>query len=373
MAESSVFRNEVEYRSPDTRPQPDVAVYYDGSTNVVPTIVAGNIVFAGARANRPAMGIGGLAATGGGVDYKLKFADILTGGAGVKLRCCELATKQKLRFGATAGPGDISLRLEPIDDAENPYEYTWEIPLFVYYREGEIDTVEQKLNALKAEFDRTYSHFGTARVVEGIGNEKFIEIETKYAGRRFRVETSTNLTGPFVITPGFKGAYQTDMIVEWFGDKALPAQCAEPATCLKAIDLTAEVTFPGGGPGGATSNAAQALKVATKTNQSISVLFANNVNGEAARVALLAILNVDGDPYKDRVLTTECEDKVVYSYTIERTDTATQANILSVKNDYSAQDVSRIGRNGGKSIYVVTVNSTTAPTASGTDTVVRNQ
>lgn len=365
MSQSSIFPTaEPAVQNVSCRPTPDVAVYYDGSNTDAPTLVAGNIVFGGTsvKTNRPADGIG---ATGYGTEFKVPFSSILHGGAGVKLRCAQNATQERIRFTATAGVGNIYLRLKPLFSCEQPYEYDEEIPIMVYYRPGVVDSVCQKLNRLANLFNIQYAHLGTASVVQ-VSSVYYIDFVTKNVGERFQVLVSQGLTGPSHITPGYKGAYTTDLIAEWFGARNVATIPNAPS--LQGAELYIRKQIPGFTLGAATSNPNQDAHGLVTIPQTVTVLFANNTNGTNARAALIALLNTDSNQYTDRIVVNECEDKLLYDYTIVRTDAGDVAAFNQIKTDYPAVvGEFRAQYNGTQSTYGITTASTTKPTAVGSD------
>ncbi|RYC70664.1 hypothetical protein [Spirosoma sordidisoli] len=360
MSQNTIFPAQEAVVTIDCRPTPDVAVFYDGTTTAVPLLDRGNIVFAGAKTNRPSQGIGVI---GSGSDFKTVYANILTGGAGVKLRCANAATQQVLRFGTTAGPGDLSLRLKPVFSCENTFEYDEEIPLLLYYRQGVYDTVEQKLTEAAKRFNDLYPHLGSAAVVTD-GSEKFLHITTKYAGQRFRVVSQNGFTGPFLVVPGSTGGYTRALIGAWFTDTESTATDA-----IKVVEIFTTVKFPGEVKGSVTSNPNQATQSPHEVYQNIAVCFADNTNGNAALTALKNILKGPASGnlaqgYIAKLVGDECADSPQYTYTLVRQDAGDAAAHAATKTAYPAIiGLWRTSYDGTKSTYTITTASSTAPTA----------
>ncbi len=373
MSQNSTFLTQEPVVGPlNCRPTPDVALYYDGVAAVVPALSStGTILFTGAVGNRPASGIG---FNGTGTTFALDYADILNGGVGVKLRCIVAATKQKLRITFTAGltplaTGNASLQLKVIQHCANPQEYDDEIPIYMYYRAGVVDTVAQKSATFAARFNAQYSHLGTATATS-----TYVDIETLNAGERFWIQWATGIATITMITPGFKGTYEKEFIPDWIPGTTLPA------VDVNAIELFTYKKFPNGSAGSATSNRNQATQNFVTVEQTISVSFASNTNGNAALAALKTILlgPASGNlaqPYLTKLVGNVCADYVQYPYTVGTTDLGDAAALATIKTNYSTaidvKLVSHVGAVGvsGASVYAITTPSSSAPAAAGSDTV----
>ena len=368
-AESSVFlTQEPRRRTVDCSPSPDVAIYYDGVTTAVPVLEAGNIVFRGAKTSHPAGGV----ADAGAIDaFSVPFATILAGGAGARVRGCVTATKQKYRLFCQAAGGacarvdaPIGLQLAPVETCEDTYVYNDERPLMVFADPACVVTCCEALNQLAREFNIEYAHLGTAAVVQ-IGAEYALEIETLKEGQRFRFITVNGLTAPQLVVPGRKPTYTNKAIKGWFGPEAVSAECdTTPEACIPVVEIFHEKQYDGSPVGALTSNMGQTNFTKETVTRSISCLFASNTNGNAAKAALITILNGGGNAYLDKLVTEEVFDKNLYPYTLIRTDAGTLAAYNTVKTQYTAAlMVATAARDAvaGKTYYTFYTNSATAP------------
>lgn len=351
----------------DTRPKPDVAAYYSGDTTDVPVLEQGMIVLKGAKVNRPA---------NKGAYFGIPFNAIENGGNGVRLRCCVTPTKQRLRFfcestSACTNPGKpvMSILLKPRQTDQRAYKYDYEIPAAAYKVAGCVESCCQLLYALRDEFNYQYDHLGVASVVQ-IGSDYALDIETKYAGDVFDVRAYSGLKPPVLVVPGNDGGYYSNILAPWFGGTDVPVECGQSVECLRAAELFVDKKFASGHIGAATSNLSASTDTFTMTSQTVTILFANNDNATAARTALINILDASNDQYRDKLISSTCEDRMLYPYTIVKTDAGTSSAYDAAKTAYSAAvQLLRYGYKDGKSTYVIYTASATAPTAVGSDVV----
>ncbi|SOD81004.1 hypothetical protein [Spirosoma fluviale] len=368
------------YRQPgDCRPNADIVVYFPGTTADLPLIEASNLVFKGGIANVPNQGI---AFNGFGAgDYKIDFDSIKPGGAGVKLRCATTELKQRIRFNVarSSSCGEymtnvIALELKPVETCAQAYEFDEELPLNLFKRCSTLETDCQVTESLARQFNANYAHLGTAyQVIESVegANRYAVDIEIKNPGDYFQVEQHEGLSRPRVIIPSNKRTYTRSLVQDWFNTAPnAPLIFSGVDATLNVIELFITIDVNTTMSGIATSDLASDTNTTTKVPVTVTVLFEQNSNGDAAFAKLKALLKGPGSgngaaPYISRMIDDTCADNVLFPYTLVRADSGDGAAFAAIKADYpDIKTAFMVGYIGGKSYYEIYTGSDGLPVPS---------
>ena len=374
MLDSSVF---VKSRKPgDCGDSPINALYYDGTSTLVPVLSAGSIVFQGAKSYSKSRGIGfnGPSSAPGNNFFKIAADDIQKGGSGVKVRACTPSLKKKSRFkccsvNCAEFQERTAIEIKAISSCENQIWYTWVSMKEVFFECGCTESCCQKLNKLKAQFDNDPDSPVTATVVN-VGDDWFIEIEAKVAGVDYLVKSSEGLTKEDVIVPNYLQSFTAGTMREWFPDSDINSLAAD--TCMDAIEVFFWDKVLVRGTSGTSNPLTDNSRYETILNKSIVVFKPGNANATAAKNAFLTILT-GTDERNKRLLSTQAVDFAAYPYCIVRTDAGSAANLETVRTDYptGVLSLARSTYANGKSYYSLSSSSATVPTAVGTDVINR--
>jgi|GEM_PF-3033395 len=370
--ESSTF---LSGRQPnDCRPQADIVVYYDGTTADKPIVEGSTLVFNGSRVNVPNQGIGYNSV--GASAYRVDYAGILSGGAGIKFRCATADLKQRLRLTVKNRPtcptgylpSVVSLELKPIETCERVYEYDHELPLHLFRHCSTMETNCQILEELGRQFNRDYAHLGAAGLVGDGSGTTYLDIEAKEAGQIFRIEAHEGLSVQTII-PANKKTFTRQLVKDWMGSSTATPIDASVDGSLYAIEMWVESWVNTTIAGVATSNMSSDPYTRTPITQRVTVLIEPGTNGDAILAEFKKLLKgpASGNlaaPYLAKVIDDSCADTVLYPYSVVRTDNGSAEAVTLVKTGYTASKlVFRTAYVAGKSYYNVYTNSGTTPTA----------
>jgi len=367
------FQSEVFFhdRQPgDCRPQADMVVYYDGVSADKPYVEAGTLAFLGGKANVPDQGIG---YTGHAHDaLRIAYGGLFNGGAGVKYRCPTADSRQRLRF-TVAGPGSgdcnvprpalVSLELKPLDTCGKAYQYEDEIPLFLFRKCSSLESDCQILENLARQFNEQYAHLGTAVTVMD-GAIYAMDIITSLPGQTFRVMGIEGLSPARQIAPGSKRTFTRSLVQDFFGstpDRPVIFNGVDANLNAAELFFTQEVEdslMPG-----SSSNLSVTPGGFSTIRSSILVLFEDNVNANAALAELKVLMKGGGNKYLAKTVVDDCEDVLLFPYSIMRADAGTLADLTAVQTQYpTVKNIWRAGYVAGNSYYeVLTTTAATLP------------
>lgn len=350
----------------DCGDSPVNAVFYSGATADVPVVQAGNLVFKGAISDVKARGIGFDGPALNNNWPKLPLFDVLTGGAGVKIRACNPSRKKKMRFKccSTSQCNDsterTAIEVRAISNCEFPKWQTWVGPKEVYFQCGCTESCCQKLRKLESQFNMDADSPVTATVVN-IGTDWFIELESKVAGLDFHVLAVENLTEGDIIVPNFQQGFTAKSMKGWFGADIV-GPC-DPDKCMTVVEVFFWDRVVDRGFSGTTNPATDPSKYDIIKNQFTLVFDKSNANSLAAFNATLTALT-GTDERNKRLVSTEASDFPVFHYCIIRTDAGSLANLETARTGYTTGviSLSRQFYVNGKSYYTLVSTSDTPPT-----------
>ncbi|CCH01255.1 hypothetical protein FAES_3246 [Fibrella aestuarina BUZ 2] len=344
---SSVFpAYEPILRTPDCQPEFDQVVYYSGATNVTPLEENGLLRFKGALSNVP---------DNDGPELGVPLIDILPGGKGVGLRCCNAATKQKVRYAVIAPQTQpVMLHLRPVSTCVAPKELDEETPIFVGYDEGRIETAAQKAADAARQFNLYYGLYGNATAVTENGTS-YVEIEVLKPGDFFHMKGTDGLSAASIVVPGKNVGLTPALIASLFPGEAVPA-----GTCLRAIELDYMEYQAAELLGQMTSSFGQTTQRMVPIQRRCVALFADNANATAAHDAAVTILKAQKHLFTTGATPT-CQDFLVYPFSVDRADGGDAAAMATAKTDYSAVTIQRVAYRNGRSLYTVTRTASAKP------------
>lgn len=361
----------------DCRPQPDLVVFYDGSTADKPVIEGGVLLFNGGISSVPNHGIGGNAR--GAKSFGITYQDIAPGDAGVKIRCATTETKLRLRFNVVPRPAGcdpyqfprVGLHILPVEScATGTFEYCEELPIAVFRQCNILETDCQITEALVKEANAEYGHFLKAYQTQDEAGRFCIDLEVTQPGRQLNVVGHDGLTSPRIIVPANKLGYTREIARDFFGTAPLkPTIYSGVNGNLPAVEITYVQMRPTGFSGAATSNMAQDTTTYTPIRSTVTVLFEDNANAGAARTELIRLLKGPGGgntagAYLSRLVDDTCADQLYYFVTVARTDDKSNAAFASIMADYPMAKVThRAGYLGGKSYYELHLTTADVPAA----------
>lgn len=361
----------------DSTKAPDQALIYDGTNALVPVIEYGAVVFEGAIGQLRAHGIGkNGSVTNRNNSFRIPYQDILNGGAGVKIRASLDSLKQKVRITAlneVCGEYDetISLTIERRNDAQYPGNTwdTWYEPIFVEFRCGCTETLCQKLEKLAREINKRGENMPVTALFSNVGNVPVVELESKTAGRGFRVKSSQGLRVTSVV-PNVRTYFTAADVREWFGSTVpLLADGTKKLTCLEMWYWEDVPTTNANGV--ATSNPLNEIYTYERIKKHVMIFFDTTVANSLAAFNQLKTVLTGPNSYDRKIGSTVAEDTIVYPFTITRTDAGDAAALTTARTNYPTGVVSldRSFYVDGKSYYTFRSTTAAAPAPVGGDVV----
>lgn len=347
---------------------PNIAVYYDGTSPLVPVIKAGVLSFEGGLSFDSGKGIGfnGPSTLG---TWSLDYDSIAKGGTGTKLRCCNPSQKKKVRFKCcepNCGENGerIAIELYHESSCEFPMneEDRWVEPFDVYFQCGCVETCCQKLRKLAALINKNSNSPAVATVLN-IGTEWFLELDSKIAGKDFRVFSYEGLSAPVTVVDNYLQTFNALSVKNWFPKEVLDA-CSQDK-CLSGLEMWFWDKRPfDEGVGTVTSNPTSEIYPFKLVMTHAIILFDPAVaQSVTAMEELLDILEGDS-AYNNVLVSRDCDDFPVYRFCVTREDLGDEAALEEVRTDYDSEIISLTRKlyADGKSYYTIVTKDPVAPT-----------
>ncbi|MCE7039243.1 hypothetical protein [Dyadobacter sp. CY312] len=348
---------------------PNIAVYYDGSSPLVPVLRAGVLSFEGGQSFDSGKGIGYNGPSTLGV-WSLDIDSILKGGAGTKIRCCNPSLKKKVRFKCcepNCGENGERVYIELYNESSCEFpmneEDRWVEPFEVYFQCGCVETCCQKLRKLAALINKNKNSPAVATVVN-VGTDWFLELESKIAGKDFRIVGFEGLTPPDVIVPNYQQSFTAKSTKDWFPKEILGA--CDPNKCLAGLEMWFWDKRPfDEGVGSVTSNPTSEIYPFKLVLTHAIILFDPAIAASNTAFTRLKNILTGTTEYNKVLVSTDCDDFPIYKYCIIRTDAGDEAALEAVRADYTEQiiSISRVIHADGKSYYTLTSKSAILPVA----------